>query len=320
MTNPEPTSTAPDADRAEGPSLADVDELCAAITRWRTRWRAPVADPVAAQDTEVDWESMTARMDFGMAKPSKPVAPPAIEISDEAVTGVSALMLRLARSANPSALPAQGADQKPQSFSARRSPHPDCDMPLYAHPQASAAPAADQAEGPSVADVAELCDEFGFLFDYTRDEGIEMLQQVITAALARWRAPVVEPVATPATQEPDGDRVQRLAAIIREADLRLDANTLVLGENELAQALLAHPGFSGCHDGANVLPAQGEVAELVEFLSGVADWQQHQCHADKVRRAAELLKALNMGGWIVPTVEQATPPASEVQGVAVDWY
>ena len=84
---------APDADRAEGPSLADVAELCTEfgfhvpddegrvcskevlrdmITAALTRWRAPVVEPVAAQDTEVDWESMTARMDFGMAKPSKP--------------------------------------------------------------------------------------------------------------------------------------------------------------------------------------------------------------------------------------------------------
>ena len=216
MTNPEPTSTAPDADRAEGPSLADVDELCAAITRWRTRWRAPVADPVAAQDTEVDWESMTARMDFGMAKPSKPVAPPAIEISDEAVTGVSALMLRLARSANPSALPAQGAEQKPQSFSARRSPHPDCDMPLYAHPQASAAPDADQVEGPSLDDVDKLCAEFGFLYD--EDGSLEMMLDVITAALARWRAPVADPVVPPVIEISDEIELENGWTRIKLAD------------------------------------------------------------------------------------------------------
>ena len=58
---------APDADQVEGPSVADVDELCAAIARWRAQFAKPVAD----QDTEIDWKSMTARMDFGMAKPSK---------------------------------------------------------------------------------------------------------------------------------------------------------------------------------------------------------------------------------------------------------
>ena len=87
---PQANAAAPAADQAEGPSLADVDELCAEfgfhlddddhslgilrdmVTAAFARWRAPVAEPVAAQDTEVDWKSMTARMDFGMAKPSKP--------------------------------------------------------------------------------------------------------------------------------------------------------------------------------------------------------------------------------------------------------
>ena len=83
-------SAAPDADQAQGPKPGDIAELCAEfeyhidsddyhsigilrdmITAAITRWRAPVAEPVAAQDTEVDWESMTARMDFGMAKPSR---------------------------------------------------------------------------------------------------------------------------------------------------------------------------------------------------------------------------------------------------------
>ena len=92
----------PDFDGAKA-KAARIADVRAAITRWR----APAAEPVAAQDTEVDWEKMTARMDFGMAKPSKPVAPPSIEISDEAVAGVRAVVLGLARSANPSALPAQ---------------------------------------------------------------------------------------------------------------------------------------------------------------------------------------------------------------------
>ena len=223
--------------------------------------------------------------------------------------------------------------------------HPDCDMALYAQPQASAAPDADQAEGPHLDDVAELCTEFGFdLLDDNFGESLEILRDMITAAITRWRAPVAEPVATPATQEPDGDRVQKLAAIIREVDLNPDANTFALGWDELAKAILAHPGFSVCHDGPvalpapnhlsligfafgrepwatwlrqggclesahcelsdlmlavlakwgrpAALPAQEELEELVEFLNGVADWQQHQCHADKVRRAAQLLKGI----------------------------
>ena len=61
-----------------------------------------------------------------------------------------------------------------------------------------------------------------------------------------------EPVATPATQELDGDRVQKLAAIIREAD---PARLPRAWSHQFAQALLAHPGFSGCCDGPAAPPA-----------------------------------------------------------------
>ena len=68
--------------------------------------------------------------------------------------------------------------------------HPNCDMALYAHPQASAAPDADQPEGPSLDDVAELCTEFGF--HVPDDEGRvcskEVLRDMVTAAITRWRA------------------------------------------------------------------------------------------------------------------------------------
>ena len=234
------------------------------------------------------------------------------------------------------------AAQTRQSLVAWREPHPDCDMPLYAHPQTNTTPDADQAGGPHLDDVAELCAEFGFHLDDDQGDGLEILRDMITAAITRWRAPVAKPVATPAPQEPDADRVLKLAAIIREVDLNPDANTFVLGWDELAKAILAHPGFSVCHDGPvalpapdhlsligfafgrepwatwlrqggclesahcelsdlmlavlarwgspTALPAQGEVEELVEFLNGVADWQQHQCHADKLRRIAAILK------------------------------
>jgi hypothetical protein len=91
--------------------------------------------------------------------------------------------------------------QKMQSFSGWREPHPDCDMPLYAQPQANAAaPATDQAEGPSLADVAELCAEFGVqLPDNDTYDGVSLgtLRDMITAAITRWRAPVADPVAQP---------------------------------------------------------------------------------------------------------------------------
>ena len=87
---------------------------------------------------------------------------------------------------------------KRQSFSGWREQHPDCDMPLYAHPQASAiAPDADQAEGPSVDDVAELCAEFEYHIDSDDDYSLGILRDMITAAISRWRAPVAQPAAQP---------------------------------------------------------------------------------------------------------------------------
>jgi hypothetical protein len=194
----------------------------------------------------------------------------------------------------------RNALSKRQSFSGWREPHPDCDMALYAHPQASAtAPATDQAEGPSLADVAELCAELGFhLPDNDTYDGVSLgtLHDMITAAITRWRAPVAQPVATPAPQKPDADRVLKLAAIIREVDLKPDANTFVLGENELAEAILAHPGFGGCHDGPAALPAQGEVAELVKWLQSLEDasiWFESGSTVDLYRaRVAALLKEI----------------------------
>ena len=89
---------------------------------------------------------------------------------------------------------------KRQSFSGWREPHPDCDMALYAQPQASAAPDADQSGGPRLADVDELCAEFGFQLDGDRGEGLEILRDMIIAAITRWRAQVAEPVAAQDTE------------------------------------------------------------------------------------------------------------------------
>ena len=94
------------------------------------------------------------------------------------------------------------AAQTRQSLVAWREPHPDCDMPLYAHPQTNTTPDADQAEGPSLADVAELCTEFGF--HVPDDEGRvcskEVLRDMVTAAITRWRAPVAKSVAAQDTK------------------------------------------------------------------------------------------------------------------------
>jgi hypothetical protein len=54
--------------------------------------------------------------------------------------------------------------------------------------------------------------------------------------------------------------ILRLAEIIREVDGNHD-----LGAAALAEAILAHPGFSGCHDGSVASAAQGVLDVRYEF-------------------------------------------------------
>jgi hypothetical protein len=56
---------------------------------------------------------------------------------------------------------------------------------------------------------------------------------------------------------PRAGHILRLAEIIREVDLRNHSDTFVVGAAALAEAILAHPGFSGCHDGTAALLAPG---------------------------------------------------------------
>jgi hypothetical protein len=107
-------------------------------------------------------------------------------------------------------------------------------MPLYAHPQASAAaPDTDQAEGPSLDDVAELCEEFGFVpgnngalltadvFRAPPLSPLPMLRDMITAAITRW------PLATQPAAQP-----------VNLADLRAGADPRVAATAAQAQGVL----------------------------------------------------------------------------------
>ncbi len=126
---------------------------------------------------------------------------------------------------------------------------------------------------PTPVDLAALHDP-NFSGGLTPDQHLDVL----------WGGPDPRVTATPAPEEPETERVLRLAEIIREAD---PADRIGGWAHQLAQAILAHPGFSGCHDGPAALPAQGEVAELVEFLDGLAS----RLPPD-LRHTAELLKGL----------------------------
>jgi hypothetical protein len=88
----------------------------------------------------------------------------------------------------------RNALSKRQSFSGWREQHTDCDMALYAQPQVSHPAAADQAERPSVDDVVELCQEFGFHFDSDDVVNLSILRDVITAAITRWPLAVARPI------------------------------------------------------------------------------------------------------------------------------
>jgi hypothetical protein len=179
-------------------------------------------------------------------------------------------------------------------------------------------PRADQTEGPSLDDVAELCEEFGFVpgnngallaadvFRAPPLSPLPMLRDMITAAITRWRAPVAQPAAQPvnvanlmrltegvdpyAPGDPDVDHILALAQILEEVDGRYDTYP------EDAKAILAHPGFSGCHDGPVALPAQGEVDELVAALEADAECvaaeqpDLMQLTDKQLTRIAELLK------------------------------
>jgi hypothetical protein len=55
-------------------------------------------------------------------------------------------------------------------------------------------PAPEKEEGPTLADVDELCAEFGFHYDDDQGETLEILQDMISASLARWGVPATKPV------------------------------------------------------------------------------------------------------------------------------
>jgi hypothetical protein len=196
-------------------------------------------------------------------------------------------------------------------------------------------PRADQAKGPSLAEIGQLCKEFGFqpgsngallwadTFRAPPQDPLQALQEMIAAAIARWRnwgsvagsgikaaivneffdtnqGPRAAATASPGLP-PRVGHIVRLAEIIREVDGKHD-----LSAAALAEAILAHPGFSGCHDGPVASAAQGEVAELVAALEADAECVEVEhydlCNmtADQMRRIAHLLKTSTQPADIDP--------------------
>jgi hypothetical protein len=104
----------------------------------------------------------------------------------------------------------------------------------------------------------------------------ESLDSSEQLAWAQTRAIAAAATALTGHSEPDVGHILRLAEIIEEVDLRNHSDTFVLGAAALAEGILAHPGFSGCHDGPAALPApaQGEgwsdqeIIDLADFDAG----------------------------------------------------
>ncbi len=155
-----------------------------------------------------------------------------------------------------------------------------------------------QLEGPSLADVDELCAEFEYHIDSDDGYSLSILRDMITAAITRWPLPALQPPAQPVNlvelHDPgfsDGlTPSQHLDVVHGGADPRVAA--------ALAEPILSHPGFGDCHDSPVALPAQGEVAELVAALKAdaecvAADKPDLMQLTDKqLARIAELLKVL----------------------------
>ncbi len=72
-----------------------------------------------------------------------------------------------------------------------------------------AALAQPEGEGLSLAEVDELCAEFGFHLDDDQGEGLEILREMIGAALARWGRPAASPA-------PEAGEVEELVACLQD--------------------------------------------------------------------------------------------------------
>jgi hypothetical protein len=217
-----------------------------------------------------------------------------------------------------------------------------------------------EGEGPSLAEVDELCAEFGFHCD-DQGESLEILQEMIGAALTRWGRPAPPPA--PELGEDAEDAVEFLNALAAVpprrhyvAQARRAATLLQQQQLRIAnlRSALADCGravgslISGtCSDDfllqipvevrlamAKLAPAvvpgeQIAVPEQVtDYLRDHGTWLIQSGYANestqtrdlgiRVFRAATLLKQFSLGGWIVPTVEDAAP-APAVVAVAWCW-
>ena len=159
---------------------------------------------------------------------------------------------------------------------------------------------------PTPVDLAALHDP-NFSGGLTPDQHLEVL----------WGGPDPRVAATPAPEEPDVERVLRLAEIIREvSDSHMRAHRAPWLPSTLAEAILKHPDFSGCHDGPAALPAPDHV-NLIGFAFGREPWAtwllQGGCLESAHCELSDLMLAV-LAKWGRPAAlpaQEATQPNQE---------
>jgi len=141
-----------------------------------------------------------------------------------------------------------------------------------------------EGEGPSFAEVDELCAEFGFHLNDDRGEGLEILQEMIGASIARWGRPTAPPAPySPAESLAARPLLEQVAAM---ADC-IGAHTVAgittisdraaawLRENPPGQPVAIEPRGcplpGACSCVAPTAPPAPEVAEVVSALEQDAD-------------------------------------------------
>ncbi len=169
-----------------------------------------------------------------------------------------------------------------------------------------------RGQEPSVADVDELCAEFGF--HYADLDSLEMLRDMIAAALARWAhasAAAPEPRENPATPSAPETPAEALAVRPLLEKVAAMANNIgahtvneIAAISSRAEAWLRDnpPGARSCVESATPARVPGDVATVAQWLQdhalecrklGRNDW------AEQSIRAAVLIQRLAFPAYLV---------------------
>jgi predicted RNA-binding Zn-ribbon protein involved in translation (DUF1610 family) len=128
--------------------------------------------------------------------------------------------------------------------------------------------------------------------EFNQWESLDSAEQL---AWAQTRAIAAAATASPELPKPEAERVLRLAEIINKVGLDYDSKDIVFSAAALAEAILAHPGFSGCHDGpaaSAVSPVEPSPVVISEAQNMWVDelyteWYRcPQCKDDMITRAS----------------------------------